>query len=679
MAEPYIEVSLNGDEPSDEPEDDEQSLGQAPGTVLPGEPGAEIHLDESDRNQLAMDLRQILDAHDTSMRPRIERWIEITDAYNLVPDSERQGLRPGAAQLVSEMTRSQVNIGTSRIASGILQMRPYLEVLVADDQSADPETQELLAEGKSIETFFDSYLPSEVKFDRKIPQIIHRTGKLGGCPVRVLWKKKTFEYSYLAKNGEMKTVSEDTGGIVWDLISPDRMIAWPLTETETDSLEIVGHRSYMTPLQFAAFCVKKGVDSSTVGAIADSSDDELTGKSIEDAEFKGRDIAKPETPKGRIQITELWCNWPLPSDDDPSSFQLFLHEPTNKVLWIGTNPIRCARHPYFRIPYWIEDSCFWPSGIGHELVYEQAADSALLNLLVDNLKLVANWLIVLKAGSQAEALRDQISPGYNLATEDPQADVQSVQLGGELTQIYQAMQEFDRRKTLNTGLTWPLQGMGDPTMKSGGSATALSQLIEQAGTKFQMVDNGIREELSAMFAYTLQLFQQYAPDEVVYDVLGEENEALFQRAKFRVPRGDLRRIFRIQARAPSAASNREILKQHLLVLYRQATEHSQQILQLAQLASPENQPRIQRLAEECMVFLNKLFIASIEENDVPGVKPFAPNVEKTPMDELLGQAFQQIEQLQAAMQEMQAQEQPQQLQEGPPAPAGAPGGGGAPF
>lgn len=679
MAEPYLEINALEDSSEDEESEGEQ-LGQAPGTILPGEPGAEIHLDESDRNALAADLKRILVAHDSAMRPRIDRWIQISDAYNLMPDTERQGQRPDSAQLVSEMTRSQVNIGASRITSGILGMRPYLEVRVADDQSADPETQEILDEAKAIETFFDSYLPSEVKFDKKIPQMILRTGKLGACPVRVLWQKKAEEYSYVTKTDDLKTVREEYGGITWDLISPDRFIAWPLTETETDELSIVGHRSYMTPLEFKAFCLKKGVDASVVSAIAENANDEQEGRSLEDSDMKGRDFAKPETPEGRIQVTELWCHWPLPGGDQATDFQLFLHEPTSQVIWTGKNPIRCNRHPYFRIPYWIEDTAFWPSGIGHELLYSQAGDSSLLNLLVDNLKLTANWLVVLKAGSQAEALRDQISPGYNLPTENPTEDVQSVQLGGELTNIYQAQQEFDRRKTLNTGLTWPLQGMGDPTMKSGGSATALSQLIEQAGTKFEMVDNGIREELSAMFAYTLELFQQYAPDEIVYEILGDENEARFQRAKFRVPRGDLRRIFRIQARAPSAASNRETLKQHLLVLYRQATEHSQQILQLAQLASPENQPRIQRLAEECAVFLNKLFIASIEENDVPGVKPFAPNVEKTPMDELLGQAFQQITQLQQAMQDMQAQQQPQQQlppQEGAPAPAG--GGGGAPF
>jgi hypothetical protein len=558
--------------------------------------------------------------------------------------------------LVSELTRSQVNIATARIVEGIMGLEPLLMVQVYDDQKDDEVTQMLAEEAEAAQEFLENYQRGVIEFPEKMQTGVHRAVKLGGALMRLTWKKKLKKYYYRNVNDEKQTVAIDRGCVVADLIFSDQVVAWPLHVSDIEELDIIGHRDYLIPSKFKRLCRMLEMEPKRVDAILEAS---IGGTSLRhetrEKDLEGKDIHVSQmSPKdGEVQVTELFLNDWIVGDRDAENLHVFLHEDTRQILWIGTNPYRAQRPPYFMIPYWREDGSFWPTGVGWECLWPQAADSALWNLHIDNLKLIGNHLRILRSGSMAESLSDQIAPGQNIPTENPEEDVRIEPLGGDLTQIIQTQQLNDLRAMKLTSITAPSMGMGDPVMKSGADPSSISQLIEQAGKRFGQVDRNIRESISDIAMFVLELVQQYAPDGEIESIVSDESAALIKRFKYRIPRGDLRSKFRIVARAPSAASNREMMKQHLFMLFNLTSQHLQSLIGVGDMVVGQTNPMGWQAFKDRMIHWmhNDLYKAIIEQHEIGAMGGRVPKME--PPTEMTMMANQQFERAQQAEQQLQ--------------------------
>lgn len=656
-------------------------MGQEPGSLLPGDERLEVDLSDEDRATFTRELFDVLAANDTAMPLRYQRWKQIKDAYNLVPDSARQGLKPDASKLVSEMTRSQVNTASARLEESLLGVRPFIKFGVWFDNEGDPETQQLVAQAKAAEEFFEHYADTDLQVHRWLPDAIHRSCKLGTAVAYVRWQVETKVRRFRAKNGGVERDASDSyGRIKVALVPNENMVVWPLHESEMECLTVVGHRTFYTPAEFRQWALSIKLPALRVAEIiAAATGDEGTTATSQD--LAGKDI-RPSgmNPfKGQIEITELWPNLPLPGKTESESLQVFLHEksgPEKALLWIGRNAYHSGRSPYFDFQYWREDLSFWGSGIGHELVFNQAADSALMNLLIDNLKIISNYVRFLKAGSTAEALQDQIGPGMNIVTENPDEDIRFEALGGDLSHIYQAMDRNDMRGMKGTGVTAPLQGMGDPVLKSGASPSSLQMLINEANQKFGKVDKNFRRTLVQMFGFFFELIQQYAPDGLFYAKAPEGQADLLRRMKFQAPPGDVAKLFRIRVEAPSATSNREVLKQNIMVLYQLTVKHVELLLGLGQSVIAAKDPSgFEKFQRQTLDLVNELYKQIVGVHDVPGLGGVIPKVPApTPDGQVINQLMQQVQQLGQQLQQKTQQLQAMQQPPGGPQMGGMPGG-----
>jgi hypothetical protein len=673
--------------PSDE--DGEINLAQREGTILPLEGEQSIKLTKESEEELVRMLVDICQAYDMSMGDRLKQWERVNDAYNMIPDPKRQGQKPDASRLVSEMTRSQVNIAASRITEGIMGVRPFMSVEVADDQAEDMDTSEAVLNAKAIEEWFDSYSHTELDAEGWIQLSVIRSAKLGDAVLRILWDKEKWSYFYLDKDGDVQEQCETKGKITAELIPNDQMIVWPLTQNNIEKMDVCGHRAYLTPMQLREYARTKKIDKDLVKKLIAEARAGGEEKSTETQEkdLRGKDIdtnvANPY--KGQVELTELWCYCGIPGQEEkgPQRFTAVFNEGLERLLWIGNNTLRANRHCYFDLPYWREDGSFWSSGVGFECMYPQAADSALMNLLIDNLKIIANHLRIIKAGSQAEAMHDQIAPGYDLVTEDPQEDVRIEALGGDLSNIYQAIESFDRRKMNTTGITMPLGGMGDPVLKSGASPTSIGQLIEQAGKKFGQVDANIRRNLSQMMFFMLELAQQYAPEGLFYQSASQGTAERLSQMRFVPPKGDLRKLLRITARAPSAATSKEMLKQNLMLVLQQTMTYIQTLIQLAELTWGETNPAgLLKLKEDAMLYQHEVYAAVIEQIDVPGLTAKVPKLgPPTDYEQFMNDLIMQIQQLEQELEKVSQENAMLKGEEIAPEQGGplAGNGGGAPM
>lgn len=622
----------------------------------------EIVLEPDEETTLVQDVLGIIHAYDQAMIGRFATQKEIEEAYDLVADPKRAGTQAGASMLASEMTRDHVNQCYARIANQIMFSRPLVQCQVGGDDAGDQPTAERLAEGKSIGRLFESY-NRVMGADRIIPMSIFRATKVGMAWVRVLWEEESRKYRLRDRAGVGKWARRKRGNVKWRSIRNQDMVAWPLDVADSQDCLCLGHRFWLTPAEFRQWALSNNIDPELTRQVLDAPRGERTEGSVGD-DLQRRDIeARSLNPTdGEIMLTDLWLDLPLPASyhertgTEPGPFRLILHEDMQRALLVSWNPLDCQKMPYFPIPYWIEDGCLLASGVGHEVRGNQQQASSLLNLLMDNLRVVCNWLVLVKEGTTAETNQTRIAPGARIVVDDID-DIKAVQLGGELTRIHEAIGENQQRARRNSGMSDINSGRGDATMKSGATASGIQTLATEGGKKFARIDENVREALSRIYQFCLLLLQQYAPTGLWVEHVGDEDAAVLQRIQFIPPTGDLENLFRLRVNAPGAASNQDAQRQNVMLLVGLIEQFTGGLIQLASTAWAQTRPAgILQLMEQAMQFKADFFKRVLELHDVVGLKPPHPGA-PTPMEEMANQAMLQAQQLQQQLEQMQAEMQ----------------------
>jgi hypothetical protein len=638
--------------PTQEPvEDDPSSVD--PGALV-GNPDGSLDLSEEALEDLTRQLMDTLRAHDAAMKSRWDREEEIERAYAMIPDSNRGGLVPDAARMVSSITQAFVDQASARISRGIMEVKPLMKV--DPIVSAGQEGQIAVDLAKSAEQFYQSYVMDDLDFETLLPIAVKRCVKLGTAVVRAMWKTKRRAFW----TGGTRKVKE-VGYLDVQMPENHNVVCWPLNVIDAQDAVMFGHRNHLTEGEFLTIAAGLNVPADQVEQIlAEHTPDERAKNLLKNQDIK---VSRDDVA-AHITLTELWCDYALGDETEPTKFCVVLHEDTEQILWVGYNRLRSQKHPYFPIHYQRVDGSFWSKGVGHELLYVHAADSAFRNLEMDNLRATAAWVMLFKAGSMAESLSDRVSPGQRIITESPDEDFATKQLGGDLTMLQEAKQANYQDGVQVTGLASVLMGMGDPAMKSGASATAVVSLIEQAGKKFGDVDATVRDGLEELYIHIMETVAQFAPDGLYYTFLETADAARVRLLRFLPPQGDIARVFKIHAQAPSAAMNKESFKERLLALYQLTTAHINLYMPLAmQTLQQSNPAEIPRLQFQVCQLLQSLYDQVIEAHEVPGVINNAPDVgQQEPWDQILNQAQQQVQMLQGQMQQMQQQLQQAQAQ-----------------
>lgn len=640
-----------------------EGLDVAEGETAPATGPPSLDLSDSEKLQLRDTIERILDSHDTALAPRNRRLRSIEKAYNLVPDTNTQGHRPDASSLVSELTRSATNVATSQMNEAIIGTKDgLLMTQVTDDQDDSEETTAAVELAKAIDSFLEAYSKAEIGLEQKLYDTIHTFCKLGNARVRLMWEVERCKYWYRDEDNRLKPQVREDGKIAWDLIPIRNAISWPLSETDLQKASVVGHYTYMEHYEFRQLCDRLEVDSSVVKEILGEKDPEerdVEGGTDSDTDLaetlSERDIkvSGASTP-GEIKVAELWCNMPLPGDIDDTRFYLFYVPSHKKILWVDANPLFYQRTPYFDFKYWRETESIHGTGVGHESLYPQAADSAMWNMFIDNLKVMGNFMRVFKAGSTAEAMRDEVGPGRDLVTEDPEGDVRFEQLGGDLTNINEGMDRNDFRHMRGTGINAPTQGFADPVLKSGASPGSYMQLIAQANKKFKQIDINFRNELGRSFMFMLELLQQFSPQGVFFQYVSDQTARTISQISFKPPTGDLSKRFRVMVKPPSAASNREMLRMNLMLIQNMTLQYVPFVIQLSEAVYGATDPaKAQRFKESLLIYLHEIYKEVLEVHEVPGLSAKVPKIKGTPQDEFIGQLMQQIGEMNAYMQQQQ--------------------------
>lgn len=649
-------------------------LATRPEAPIPGETDSlRIDLDDDQKMLLAAELCDLLDEYDQSMANRNDREAEICDAYAMLPDEVHQGRGQEAAQMVSEMTMSFVDQAYARIGTGIMGITPLIRVDPVE--TAGFEGEEAANAARSAEQFLQSYGldgPPNLRF--KMPVALLRTSKVGTAVFYAEWADETVRRRYYPPEPEVAPgmprrpvgpvqTEERQGKIRLHLVDNRDVKIWPPNVIDWQDAQFIGHEARHTPQSWRSIAKQYKLDADLQKLITDLPSDNLDPQKDEQRRH-GIETGQLLDRKGLqpVALTELWGKMVLPGDDEPLAVQIILHRPTRKIVYVGHNPHFSARLPYFPIRYKWSDESAWGTGVGHEAVYGQAADTAMWCLELDNLMAGAYHVILRRPGSMYNTQTDELRPGAQLVVDDVNEDFKSVKIGGDAPELGISRENTYTRARVGTGLSAVASGQGDPVMKSGAGTGSTLALIEQGDKKLRMIDSNIRADLTRLYMFLLELVAQYAPDGVFYRYVGEEDAARLKMLKFTPPRGgDLSQMFRLRAQAPSIGASDESRKERVMLIGNLAVQHIQTIdMYVSELLGQHNPAALPRWKETIVRYLTEIHLQTVRLNELPRLPEMVPQMPgmtsaDQQMNELLGQnqtLQQQVEQLTAQLQQL---------------------------
>jgi hypothetical protein len=641
----------------------------SPGPVPGSEPGTLFdELTEEELGELATELSERVDEYQIAARTFFEIEQEIRDSYAMQPDSTHSGSGVEASQMVSELTMNLTDQVVGRLNANILGVTPLVKVEpVALEEQDSPRTEALLDSAKATENFIHAYGRDVIGTEQKIPLINLRSVKLGTTIVYVEWVKETRKtYSYTKEHRTAQATEREEGRLTWTLVPNRHVVVWPITLADWQrEYELVGHVLYLSPARWREKCRQLGISDELrdlalrVNAGADDRDreDNLQAAGFDTGPVRERFAVE-------VELVNLFCYMTLPGHPERGRerFQVLLDRQNRKIVWADWNRWHTQKHPYFPIRYKAVDEFALGQGLGHEIQYHQAGDSTFRNIQIDNLMALCYWLVCMKPDLLHQELHDRPLPGQVMPMEDPEHDLISKKLGGEVPELLAAMEDNQNRARTAAGIPPVLSGMGDPVQKSGTGSGATQALIEQGGQKIGDVDRQMRLDYSALFQFTLEAISQCAPDGVYYRFAPEKDVAYLRELRWTPPRGEIDRQFRVSAQAPNANTSYEARQRSWLLMWQYLKDTLQtllpQAIELLQNENPGAIPRLKRQAIEGSLYM---LARVVEDYQIPGALQHLWSLpDPLPQDQVIGNLYQQIQQLQQQLQDAQKQDRPKE-------------------
>jgi hypothetical protein len=666
-----VDLEVDLDAPEEELDDeillDEQA--SDPANPLPGTPDAQtLDLSEDEQQDVANFLCELVSDYDVAMQDRWELYDEIYDNYKMKHDSTTAGLQPNGAKAVSEYTKSFVDQAEARISAMVLGTDPLIQVMPIGEGEDDDESREAQETAEAMQDWIHAYLWGPINIEEFFPKKIKRCAMFSHAVTYDMWEEVITTVKYHDLDGKVKPKTDLRGRITTRFIPFKDFILWPLAiEDWQKDYEMVGHKSRLKKWAFRDKCFDMGVPKETVEDLIGKPGGEGDDRDDEDLERHDVDAGASDELGETYELVEIWYNGSI--EELPNAkYQFVLHIPTRTLLYWNHNSLHCQKHPYHEFIYKRTPDFALGEGIGEETRQAHKIDSSLMNLEIDNAKVIGNSVILVQEESGMETFLNDLYPGKRVPVDDVEAAAKPLQLGNPLDMIHDMQDRNYNRAISANSLASVLQGLGDPTMKSGADVGSTLALIEEAGKKFGHVDAGIKTAFAREVTFWVQLVQQFAPNGIWYEKLSSEKAMKLEKISFEPPRGPLEEQFRIVVRAPSAATNKTSQKQHLMIMLQLTGQHLAELERLgSELYQGEGLPNmILDIKRQVFDYRNEIFMKLLEVHDLPGLKVDVPSMRPpTPPEQQVAMLMRQVQQMQLQNLTLQFQLQgmdPQQAQ-----------------
>lgn len=323
------------------------------------------------------------------------------------------------------------------------------------------------------------------------------------------------------------------------------------------------------------------------------------------------------------ELYELWMDWDVNGDGVDEPIVVTWDDEGQQVLRVINNYYLAGYRPYHKATFMQREGRAYGVGIARMLRQIAEGITTQFRQFIDNATLanVRIW-----KGKRGSGLRKDMKlyPGKLILLNDttdlvPEAmgEIYSSQLN-----VLGSLREAGERRT---GLSDVHLGIESPRVVNRMPATNMLSILQEGSRRFDLTIRDIRHAMAQVGEATLQLYQQFHPVGVPFNLLGEEGRLVEE--IWSVPREPFHGQLSVAVTATSQASNRELEKQSLQQLMGILEGYYTKMMELSVLmANPQVPGESKELAVQISDAAGEAVRRLLQAYSVPDPGTFVPNV-----------------------------------------------------
>lgn len=494
-------------------------------------------------------------------KARRDKWLQTLRGKRSDPAISRD-----ASNLSVPLTIWVSSNTRARQIEGIFNIPPFISVTPLGAEREGSGIQESLKIATSLQKFLESEVKNPLALDgyNAGEKIITEKTNYGTSALKVYIETDKL---LLVPGG--KEVDIIKGRPKWAYISYDDLLYWDGYGTDTQAMPYVGHTFVRTWSDMLTWVEMGYYGKAAVAAVASFYDDNKPGQ---DATSPATVIEHP--------IAEIYVDFPVTSRKTPDGKTIMglpaalivdYHVKAQKILRVTWNTNPRGVRPIFMDQFDVnpDPRCGQGQGVCEKLEGAQDETDAVHNIGIEAGKLAAAHLIGVKMGSQAEkdlGGGDPILPGDIYASEDPDEDVTTKQLGDPQAAVVAVQLEEHTRQYVMRMFGFDEGSLG--SVSSGKRVPASLGLSIQREGRIPTAHSLSKSSdmYTAAMYLTVDLYRQVIPEDSLVAIVGiEAAEALFS-AVFSASEVDTRSQFILNVTAQDASTINEQRKNELMMM-----------------------------------------------------------------------------------------------------------------
>jgi hypothetical protein len=335
-----------------------------------------------------------------------------------------------------------------------------------------------------------------------------------------------------------------------------------------------------------------------------------------DKALRGKEGVEEESQPHALRMLKVFSRADLDGDGVPEELVFDVERETGSVPYARYANLMHRERPIVQYSYMKRPQSIYGVGVPELLFNIQKILNTTMRDVLDNNKIRNTKIFLAKKGGPIEE-NAKVYPSRMLFVNDVTTDFAAVDLGSG--SLNTSVQDIGMLTDWGDKLT----GISDPELgrerKSRTPATTTMALLEQSAKRMDsVIDLKKNSDKKSHRQVLMMSFQNGDVDELARVAAIEEGEEeKFKLAFAAVSPEDMRKHLHIDAKVSSAALNKSVMQQKVLVVFQQVDQYYQRMQQLAQLmAGGQLDPSFQGLIEAMANGYHRLMSQFLDTSDM---------------------------------------------------------------
>ncbi|HEY6019142.1 MAG TPA: hypothetical protein VIY48_04355, partial [Candidatus Paceibacterota bacterium] len=282
----------------------------------------------------------------------------------------------------------------------------------------------------------------------------------------------------------------------------------------------------------------------------------------------------------RLELWETWLDFDIAASGERFSILATIHLPTNEIVRVDFNPWTNQEKPFDVARFMRQEGRFYGIGLAEMLEPLQDEATAMHNQRIDSGTIANSFMWKGKRG--VVKADEPVFPGRWFIL-DNMEDIAPLNLAaGKYDSTLNYEQSTLAYAQKRTGVNDYILGESKPSIGYSTAYTTMEQK-QTAVMRYDQTLREIRQALGSVGMRVAELYQQFNPGQLIFDILGPEDGQVVQQV-LSFPPDLLRKGVSIVVTASSESLNKEVSIRQDVMLLQMLSQFYQQAIQMMMLA-----------------------------------------------------------------------------------------------